>query len=82
VSQPAPLTCRELVELVTDYLEGALSPEDRDRFETHLAACDGCTKYMRQMRETVRITGMLREDQIPAAQKEVLLSAFRSWRAS
>jgi anti-sigma factor RsiW len=81
VSQPAPLTCRELVELVTDYLEGALSPEDRDRFEAHLATCDGCSKYMRQMRETVRLTGMLREDQIPAAQKESLLSAFRSWRA-
>lgn len=81
MSEPAPLTCRELVDLVTDYLEGALPPEDRARFEAHLAGCNGCSNYLRQMRETVRLTGMLREDQIPEAQKERLLSAFRSWRA-
>ena len=44
------LTCKEMVEIVTDYLEGALSPEDRSRFEQHLALCDGCTYYVEQMR--------------------------------
>ena len=63
------LTCKEVVEIVTDYLEGALSPEDRARFDQHLAVCDGCTNYLEQMRETIRLTGMLSEDQVPAAQR-------------
>ncbi len=59
----APIACRELVELVTDYLEGALSPEQHARFENHIAGCDGCTTYLEQMRETIRLTGTLREHQ-------------------
>lgn len=74
-----PLTCHELVELVTDYLEDALSPEDRRRVEQHLALCDGCTTYLEQMRETIRLTGMVREEQIPEDQKQALLEAFRGW---
>lgn len=74
-----PLTCHELVELVTDYLEGALSPEDRRRVEEHLALCDGCTTYLEQMRETIRLTGMVREEEIPEDQKQALLEAFRGW---
>ena len=77
------LTCKEVVEIVTDYLEGALSPEDRARFEQHLAVCDGCTYYVEQMRETIRLSGKVTEDQIPVAQRERLLEAFRDWnRAS
>jgi predicted anti-sigma-YlaC factor YlaD len=74
------LTCREVVEIVTDYLEGALSPEDHVRFDAHLSGCDGCTSYLDQMRETIRLTGMLTEDQIPEAQRERLRLAFRDWK--
>jgi predicted anti-sigma-YlaC factor YlaD len=73
------LTCHEVVELVSDYLEGALPAEDRRRVEEHLAGCEGCTRYLEQMRETIRITGMLTEEQIPDDQKASLLDAFRSW---
>jgi anti-sigma factor RsiW len=75
------LTCRELVELVTDYLEGTLPDRERERFEAHLATCEGCTRYLVQMRETIRLTGMLAEEQIPVAQRDALLEAFRDWRA-
>jgi predicted anti-sigma-YlaC factor YlaD len=74
------LTCREVVEIVTDYFEGALSPEDHVRFDAHLSGCDGCTSYLDQMRETIRLTGMLTEDQIPEAQRERLRLAFRDWK--
>jgi anti-sigma factor RsiW len=74
------LTCKELVELVTDYLDGALRRGRRRRFEAHLAGCDGCTRYLAQMRETIRVTGRLSEEQIPAVQRDALLAAFRGWR--
>jgi anti-sigma factor RsiW len=73
------LTCKEVVEIVTDYLEGALSPDDRARFDKHLTGCDGCTSYLEQMRETIRLTGMLTEEQVPVAQRERLRQAFRNW---
>lgn len=73
------LTCHEMVEIITDYLEEALQPEDRRRVEEHLAVCDGCTTYLEQMRETIRLTGMLTEEQIPEEQKRQLLDAFREW---
>lgn len=73
------LTCHEVVELVTDYLEDALPPEDLRRVEEHLAGCDGCTRYLAQMRETIRLTGMLTEEQIPEEQKTALVGAFRTW---
>jgi anti-sigma factor RsiW len=75
------LTCKEVVEMVSDYLEGALSPADRDRFEVHLSACEGCTAYLEQMRETIRLTGMLTEEQVPVEQREQLRQAFRDWKA-
>ena len=49
------LTCRELVELVTDYLDGALSPAEQDRFEEHLQRCLGCDRYLEQIREAMRL---------------------------
>jgi predicted anti-sigma-YlaC factor YlaD len=76
------LTCKEMVEIVTDYLEEALSPEDRERFDQHLIGCDGCSNYLEQMRETIRLTGMLTEEQIPIAQRERLRQAFRDWKTS
>ena len=77
--QIAPIACRDLVELVTDYLEGALSPEQHARFENHIAGCDGCTAYLEQMRETIRLTGTLREQQISPEARAALLRAFRGW---
>jgi len=78
MSRPG-LTCHEVVELVTDYLEDALPAEDRRRVEEHLARCEGCTRYLEQMRETIRLTGMLTEAQVPEEQKGALLDAFRTW---
>jgi predicted anti-sigma-YlaC factor YlaD len=72
-------TCHEVVELITDYLEGALPADVRVRVEEHLAICDGCTRYLDQMRETIRLTGMLTEEQVTEEQKAGLLDAFRTW---
>jgi anti-sigma factor RsiW len=55
-----PLKCQELVELVTDYFEGALSRRDRKRFDTHIAACEHCTLYIEQLRQTIALIGTLR----------------------
>jgi predicted anti-sigma-YlaC factor YlaD len=75
------MTCKEVVEIVSDYLEGALSLEDRERFDAHLRGCRGCTAYIEQMRETIRLTGMLTEEQVPAEHREQLRQAFRHWKA-
>lgn len=74
------ITCKELVELVTDYVEDALPIEERLRFEEHLAVCGPCRTYLRQMRETIRATGGLTEESIAPAARESLLQAFRNWR--
>lgn len=76
------LTCRELVELVTDYLEGVLPPAERRRFEEHLAGCQGCRDYLQQMRETIRLTGQLTEEAIEPQAREALLQVFRAWKNS
>jgi anti-sigma factor RsiW len=73
------INCQELVELVTDYLEGALSPADLRRFEEHLAVCGKCTEYLAQIEATIRVTGTLTPDDLsPEAERE-LLEVFRSW---
>jgi anti-sigma factor RsiW len=74
------LTCKELVELVTDYLEGALSATNRRRFDEHLAGCPYCQIYMEQMRQTIRAAGHLPEDAISPKALETLLEHFRRWR--
>ncbi len=74
------LSCREFIELVTEYLEGTLPPEEIQRFEAHLAWCDGCGTYLEQMRQTIQLTGKLTEEQISDQAKEKLLSAFRDWK--
>jgi anti-sigma factor RsiW len=76
MSAPEDITCREIVEIVTDYLEGALPPEQREAFELHLSYCDGCVNYLDQMRETIRITGELREESLPPELQAELLRAF------
>jgi anti-sigma factor RsiW len=77
----ADLSCRELVELVTDYVEGTLDRRTRSRFERHISGCPHCTAYLEQIRETVRLTGMLREDQLEPQARDELLAAFRTWKA-
>lgn len=76
------LTCKELVEVVTDYLEGRLPPAERVRFEEHVAFCSWCRTYLDQMRETVRLTGTLREDNLSPEARDGLLRAFRDWKES
>jgi len=76
------LTCIELVELVTDYLEGNLDADDRARVERHLAGCDACTAYIDQMRVTIAVVGRVDVDDIPDAMKAELMHAFRDWAPS
>jgi anti-sigma factor RsiW len=75
------LACREVVELVTAYLDDALDPTDRERFEEHLVFCDGCENYLEQMRTTIRLTKNV-EHPLPDELQEKLMAAFRGWRAS
>lgn len=77
----AHLNCRELVELVTAYLEGDLSSGERKRFDAHLSGCAGCTMYVEQMRRTIVLTGTLSVDDVPREAEEALLRAFRDWNA-
>jgi anti-sigma factor RsiW len=76
-----PIACKELVELVTDYLEGRLSAADRERFDAHIAGCDACTAYLEQMRLTLAALGHIPEESISAHAREELLVTFREWRA-
>jgi anti-sigma factor RsiW len=74
------MTCRQVVQLLTDYLEGALSEADRARVEEHLAGCDGCTAFLTQLRTSERVVAELATVEVPAALKADLLRAFRDWR--
>ena len=74
------LTCRELVEVITEYLEETLPEIDRSRFEAHLAECPGCTIYLEQMRTTIRLSGRLTEDSLGSRARTELLETFRSWK--
>jgi anti-sigma factor RsiW len=76
----AGLTCQELVELVTDYLEGAMSADERARFEAHVGDCAACGFYVDQMRVTVRAVGCLRAPDLDPAARDELLAAFRTWK--
>jgi anti-sigma factor RsiW len=71
------ISCVELVELVTDYLEGAMTPEARDQFEGHVATCNGCTAYVEQLRETIRLVGRLTFYDLPLDFEEHLLAEYR-----
>src|SRR5205823_13095219 len=80
VREAVYLSCQELVELVTDYLEARLAPAEQERFEGHLALCPGCDAYVAQMRHIIRLTGRLTERSISAEAKRQLLTAFRNWK--
>ena len=74
------MACQELVEVITEYLEGTLDAVERRRFEQHLSTCPGCRSYLEQMRTTIRLTGMLRPETLSPATRQGLLDAFRGWR--
>ena len=74
------MTCKDLVELVTDYLEGTLPDDVHMSMERHLPGCDGCTNYLEQMRQTIRLTGQVREETLSPQQHDDLLQLFRDWK--
>jgi anti-sigma factor RsiW len=76
------LSCRELVELVTDYLEGSLSEDEQERFEQHIEICAGCKIYLEQMRQTIELLGHLPEERVSPDAQRALLEAFRGWRSA
>ena len=71
------LTCRDVVEILNDYIDGALDDEQRDELERHLVACEGCLAYLDQLRAVTRVAGTLRADDVPAPMMDALLDAFR-----
>jgi anti-sigma factor RsiW len=73
------MPCRELVELVSDYLEDRLTLPDRSRFEVHLAACEPCRTYLEQFRQTIRALGRLPEESLSPEARSALLAVFRGW---
>ncbi len=75
------MTCRELVELVTAYLEGVLSKAEQAAFEEHLALCKGCEDYVAQLRQTIALVGQLGEESLSEAARRRLLAAFSDWRS-
>ena len=74
------MTCRELVELVTNYLEGRLGERDRELLEAHLADCRYCVEYVAQMRRTIGVLRELAPETAGSARQAKLLEAFRGWR--
>ncbi len=82
MAPPRALRCQELVELITDYLEGALPSEDARRFDAHLAECDGCSAYVEQMRQTIEAIGQIPPESLSAEASAELLRTFRDWRGS
>ena len=75
------ISCKELVELLTEYFDGTLSPAEIVRFDKHLAICSGCRAYLQQLRVTIATLGKLGEESISPDAAEKLLHAFRNWRA-
>ena len=76
------MTCRQIVELMTDYIEGNLAAAERARFEEHISGCDGCRAYLAQLQTTRKVLGTIADEPVPAAVERDLLEAFRSWRSA
>lgn len=81
VRRRRPLSCQQVVELISDYLEGNLGRSERHRVEDHLRGCPNCTAYLRQMRDTIRALGTVTPDDLSPAAREELTRLFRHWRA-
>jgi anti-sigma factor RsiW len=75
------IVCQQAVELVTDYLEGALSRADRRRFEAHLAGCPHCTEYLAQMRKTIELTGAVTTEDLTSQAQDDFIAIYRRWHA-
>ena len=75
-----PISCQEVVELVTDYLEGAMSPGDVARFDHHLSLCEGCVFYVEQIRMTIAAVGQVGEEDVPPETRDDLIAAFRDFK--
>jgi anti-sigma factor RsiW len=75
-----PISCQEVVELVTDYLEGAMAPAEAGRFEHHLTVCDGCAFYVEQIRMTIDAVGRIGEEDVPPGVRDDLVAAFRDFK--
>jgi len=82
MSEIEQLSCQELVELVTDYLEGAMPEADRQRLDDHIAGCDGCRDYVAQMRTTIALTGEVRPALLTPDVERALRDSFRDWKAT
>jgi anti-sigma factor RsiW len=76
-----PLVCRQMVELITDYLEGALPRAQRRRFEAHLEGCEHCSEYLEQMRATIRLTGRLGAEDLTGDMRAEFAEVYRRWQA-
>jgi anti-sigma factor RsiW len=74
------VTCRQLVEVLTDYLEGVLDPQQRADIERHIVICSGCATYVEQMRTTIDLLGRVAEESPADGRAEALLGIFRAWR--
>jgi predicted anti-sigma-YlaC factor YlaD len=75
------IVCQQAVELVTDYLEGALTRRDRRRFERHLKKCPNCSAYLEQIGTTIRLTGSIEPDDLTPEARQELSELYRRWRA-
>jgi anti-sigma factor RsiW len=75
------LVCQEMVELISDYLEGAMSRKQQRRFERHIAGCEHCAEYLEQMHATIRLTGALRSEDLTPEMEEEFTELYRRWRA-
>jgi anti-sigma factor RsiW len=78
--RPRELPCQVVVEMVTDYLEGALPAADRRRLEHHLSGCPHCTEYLAQMRETIRLAGRVTPEDLTPQMRTDLTDLYRRWR--
>lgn len=81
MSEPSEdLTCRQLVEVITDYLDGSMTDDDRERFERHVSGCSGCASVLAQFRATIEATGRLADAEVDDEQREAMRGVFRRWR--
>jgi anti-sigma factor RsiW len=75
-----PLVCKEVVELVTDYLEGTMAPRERARFESHIADCPNCRRYLAQMRITLDVLGRIEAEAVAPEAMDELVELYRRWQ--
>jgi len=76
------ISCQELLEVITDYIEETLPVDDRKRFDAHLELCEGCRIYLDQMRRTIAAVGRLSEESLDPRTRDELVQAFRGWKGA